>query len=305
MTVLGSNNLKQVNKTVAEVFGLALVDRDNKWGKVFTEKVPTRKDEKVTIIKLDNSVTEASDGGAFTANNIKEIGDYTITQKIYKDKITLGDFAEVFDNYSKIKASAMEKGMDYSYQMDSLAVAFLNNPTSTTAPYGFIVDGSSTKSSLIGDTQPVGDTGTTQDNRLTGGLSKPNLQGAITKLTKMKRHNGNIAGYQAKRLVAPVEEWMNAWQLTQSTGEPEGAENNKNWLNTLGIEVIYWDLLSDTSRCFLMASKMATPHFIYYVKQRPRMKVLRTEANDNITYQFKMMLQAGVADYQGLVSIDA
>ena len=85
MSVLADNNLKQVNREVAEVFGLALTSRDNKWGEVFSEKTPTRKDEKTTIIKLDNSVTETTDGCAFTSNNIKELGDYTITQKIFKD----------------------------------------------------------------------------------------------------------------------------------------------------------------------------------------------------------------------------
>ena len=303
--VQGTNNLKQVNRTVAEVFGLALVARDNKWPLVFNEKVPTRKDEKTTIIKLDNNVTQATDGGAFTDNNILEIGDYTITQLIYKDKIALGDFAEAFDNFGKIKAAASEKGQDYSYQMDALGVAFFNNPTSTTAPYGFICDGSSTKVPLLGNSQPIGNTGSTQDNYLAGGLSKPNLQEMITTLTQQKRHNGNIAGYQAARLVVPVQEWMNAWQLTQSPMEPEGAENNRNWLNTLGVQVIVWDLHTSTSTCFLMASNAVTPHFIYYIKQRPQMKIIRDQDNDSVTYQFKCMMQAGVADYEGCVGVTA
>jgi len=304
MPVLGSNNLKQVNRLVAEVFGLALVDRDNKWPLVFNEKVPTRKDEKTTTIKLDNNVTETTDAGAFTSNDIVEIGDYTITQKIFKDKVALGDFAEAFDNFGKIKKAATEKGLDYAYQMDSLAVAFFNNQTSTTAPYGFIIDGSSTKTSFLSDTQPIGNTGSTQDNLLTGGLSKTNLQEAVTKLVKMKRHNGNIAGYSARRLVCPVEETMNAWQLTQSPGEPEGAERNRNWIQTLNIAPISWDLLTDTALCYLMGSPMTTPHLIYYIKQRPRMKIIRDQTNDSVTYQFKMMLQAGIADYQAVVGID-
>lgn len=304
MTVLGTNNIKQVNRTVAEVFGLALVSRDNKWPLVFNEKNPTRKDEKTTIIKLDNTKTETTDGGAFTANDILEIGDYTVTQKIYKDKITLGDFSESFDNFGKIKAAAQEKGIDYSYQMDTLAADFLNNPTSTTAPYGFIVDGSSTKVPLTGDSQPIGNTGSTQDNLLTGGLSKANFNAAMIALVKQKRHNGDIAGYQPKRLVVPVDEWLTAWELTQSPGEPEGAERNRNFVNTLGIQLIVWDLLTDTNQVYLMASKQVMPQFIYYIKQRPRLKIIRAEANDNITYQFKMMLMAGVADYQGLIGID-
>lgn len=302
--VQGQNNEKQINRKVAEIFGLALIDRDNKWNKIFNEKVPTRKDEKTTIIKLDNSTTETTDGGNFTDNNIIEIGDYTVTQKIFKDKVTLGDFAEEFDNFGKIKASASEKGLDYAFQMDQLAVAFLNNETSTTAPFGFIVDGTSTKVPLLGTTQPIGNTGDTQSNLLTGGLSKPNVVEAHVKMTQQERHNGNIAGYQIKRVITPVNEQQTAWELFMSPGEPEGAERNRNFLNTFGVELVTWDLLDDIDLVFCMASKMATPQFLYYIKVRPRMKVIRAQGNDNITFQWKMMLQAGVADYQGVVGID-
>jgi len=305
MSVLADNNLKQVNREVAEVFGLALTSRDNKWSEVFTEKTPTRKDEKVTIIKLDNSVTESTDGGAFTANNIKEIGDYTITQKIFKDKISLGDFAEEFDNYGKIKQAAMEKGSDYAYQMDALAVAFLNNPTSSTAPYGFIVDGSSTKTTLLSATQPIGDTGATQSNLETGGFDKTHLNNAIVKLVQMKRHNGNIAGYSANRLVCTPTEAMAVWQVLNSIGEPESADRATNYINTLGIKPIVWDLLTTTTTSFLMGSKMVTPHLIYFVKLRPAMQSIRNQNTGNIEYQFKMMLQCGISDYEAIVGITA
>lgn len=305
MSVLAANNLNQVNKLVADVFGLALASRDNKWDKVFVERTPTRKDEKLTIIKLDNSVTESSDGGAFTPNNVKEIGNYTVTQKIFKDSVTLGDYAEEFDNYGRIKQAAMEKGMDYAYQMDALAVAFLNNPTSTTAPYGFIVDGSSTKVPLLYATQPIGDTGSTQNNLQSGGMSKANVNSANVLLTQMKRHNGNIAGYQWKRWVVHPSELLTAWQMVNSAGEPESADRASNYLNTLGVEIVSWDLLSTSTTSFMMGSKMVTPHLVYFVKLRPSMQSIRNQQTGNVEYQFKMMLQAGVSDYQGIVGLTA
>ena len=304
-TVLGVNNLSQVNKLVADVFGLALASRDNKWDKVFAERSPSRKDEKLTIIKLDNSVTETSDGGAFTPNNIKEIGNYTITQKIFKDSVILGDFAEEFDNYGKIKQAAQEKGMDYAYQMDALAVAFLNNPTSTTAPYGFEVDGAGTASPLLSATCPVGDTGATQSNLQTGGLSKANVNAALVKLLQQKRHNGNIAGYQWKRWIVSPTELMSAWQMINSSGEPESADRASNYMNTLGVEIIPWDLLTTSTTSFLMDSKSVTPHFVYFVKLRPSMQAIRSQNTGNIEYQFRMMLQAGIADMQGCVGLTA
>jgi hypothetical protein len=290
---------------VADVFGLALASRENKWDKIFTEKVPTRKDDKLTIIKLDNSVTESSDGGAFTPSLIKELGTYTVTQKIFKDSVSLGDFAEEFDNYGKIEAAAREKGLDYSYQMDALAVAFLNNPTSTTAPYGFIVDNTSTKTPLLSATQPIGDTGSTQSNLQTGGMTKANVNLANVLLTQMKRHNGNRAGAQWKRWVVHPNELMNAWQMINSSGEPESADRASNYLNTLGVEIIPWDLLSTTTTSFLMGSKMMTPHLVYFIKLRPSMQSILNQQTGNREFQFKMMLQTGISNYEAIVGLTA
>ena len=91
--------------------------------RVYNQGTPKRKDERFTIVKLDNFVTETSDGGAYTESAVNEIGDKTITQKIYKDQVSISDFAEEFDNYGAIKQAAMEKGADYKYKMDSMAVA--------------------------------------------------------------------------------------------------------------------------------------------------------------------------------------
>lgn len=302
MSVLAANNLKQVNKQVCEVFTAGHNARMNVWDKVFMRQTPTRKDELTTVIKLDNSVTETTDGGGFTENTIKEIGEYTITQKLFKDKITLGDFAEEFDNYGSIMKASREKGEDYKYHKDVLAVAFLNNPTSTTAPYGFQVNGSS-DTPLLSDTQPIGDTGNTQDNNVTGGLSKTNLNTARNLLKKMKRHNGNIAGYQSSRLIHPSELALTAWELTYSKKEPEGAENNDNFVSILGIRPIEWDLLSSDNQCFLMDSMDRMPHFMYMIKVDAQVRAIINETTGTTEYQHKMMLQAGVSDYQGLVGI--
>lgn len=302
MSVLATNNLKQVNKEVCDVFSTGYKARVNTWDKVFNRKSPTRKDEITTIIKLDNNVTETTDGGGFTANDIKEIGEYTVTQKLFKDKITLGDFAEEFDNYGKIKQASREKGEDYKYHQDVLAVNFLNNPTSTTAPYGFQVDGATT-TPLLSNTQPVGDTGVTQDNLVTGGLSKPNLNTSRNLLKKMKRHNGNIAGYQSRRFLHPTELTMTAWELTQSKMEPEGAENSENYISRLGIDPIEWDLLSSDNQCFLMDSLDRMPHFMYMIKVDAQIRAITNDTTGNTEYQNRMMLQAGIADYQGLVGL--
>jgi len=302
MPTLGADNLQQINLEVAEVFGLATVSRNEKWDQVMRQKTPGRKDEKVTIVKLDNSVSNVADGGAYQPSTVKEIGAYTITQKIYKDSVTLGDFAEEFDNYGAIRQSALEKGLDYAYERDQLAADFFNNPTSTTAPYGFQVNGSS-KTPLLSNTQPIGDTGLTQDNLVTGGLGYDTFFDALDLLKLQKRHNGNKAGYQAARLLYPTKKFKVAQELLYSKGTPEDANTAKNPIPGLGVIGLEWDLLTDDDNCFLMAPMMVTPSMIYFIKKNPSMRVIRNQQTGNVDYQFDMMLQAGIADYQGVVGI--
>lgn len=300
MTVLAAQNLQQVNQEVAEVFGLATVSRRESWDRIFKLKTPKRKDEKLTIIKLDNNVTETSDGGAYTPSTIKEIGEYTITQKIFKDNITLGDFAEEFDNYGAIKQAAMEKGMDYAYERDNLAAAFLNNPTSTTGPFGFVVDGAN-KTPLASATQPIGDTGLIQSNLVVGGFDYDKFFEGHNLLKLMKRHNNNKASYQAARFVYPTEKFKVVHETFYSSGTPKDANNSKNPIPSLNIELIEWDLLTNPNICFLMGPLATTPSFTYMVKRNPSMRVIRNQQTNNIDYQFDMMLQAGIADYQSVV----
>lgn len=301
MSVLAANNLEQVNRLVVEAFSAGAILRNNVFQKVYTIQDATRKDEKYQIVKLDNSVTETTDGGSYSQSNIVEIGGKTISQLIYKDAVNIGDFAERFDNYSKIVSTAKEKGMDYSYKMDQIGVAQWNNPTSTSGVYGFIVDGTSTKTSLISDTQPVGDTGATNDNYVNSAYSKSNLILARRQLVQMKRHNGNIAGYQPRMILCPTALIDQVYEDIKSPIGPTG-DNNKNYLNSLNLEPIEWDLLSSTTKCFLLASKdlLATRYVIGYA---PLMKMIRRQDTGCLEVQVEAMYACGVADYQGIVGI--
>ena len=69
---MGTNNASSVDKLVLEMFTAGLDERTNKWPEVFRQVMPERKNEKFDIIKLDNDVTETTDGGAFTPSDIKE-----------------------------------------------------------------------------------------------------------------------------------------------------------------------------------------------------------------------------------------
>jgi hypothetical protein len=271
--------------------------------KVFIVETPERKDERFVIVQTDSTVNEVADGAAYPTQDVSEIGANQITQKVYKSAIPIGDLSDLFDNYGAIVRTAQTRGYHFKAKTDSLCAAFLNNATSTTAPYGINING--TTYALNGTTQAIGKTGTTQSNRQTGNLDKTTLNSARVLMRKMKDHDGMIANYQPRRLVVPAEETMNAWQITASAGEPESANRNDNYIKKLGLEVIEWALLTSTTACWLMADKsdVGAKGLRLEVKEMPTVRRILHPDTGCWNYQFRMVLNPGIVDYMGIVSI--
>lgn len=302
-SVQASANLEQVDKKIMEAYVAGDNAYQSTYDLIFRVRTPERKDERFTIVKTNNAVTETADGGAYPTQPVYEIGANEINQKVYKSAIAIGDLSEAFSANTVIEEVAMQRGQDFQNETDQICTNFLDNVTSTTAPYGINIDG--TDYAMVSTTQPIGDTGATQSNRVTSVLAKDSLNTARTRMKKMKDHNGRIASKRPQRLVTPVEETMNAWELTYSPGEPESANRNRNYINTLGIKLIENHLLSDTQGCFLLAEQAATGArgLMLLIKESPTMRRVRNDETGNWNYQLRMILNAGVNDYFGLVSI--
>lgn len=298
-------NLAQADVLVKEAFVSGVKGYLSQYENVFIIEEPKRYDEKFTIVKTDSGVSQVQDGAAYPQQTVNELGTNTITVNVYKSAIALSDLTELFSdaNYGKITEAVKTRGYHFRAKTDAIAAAFLNNSTSTTAPYAINVAG--TNYSLVSTTSPIGDSGATQSNRQSGNLDKTTLNSARVLMRKMKDHDGMIANYQARRLVTPPEETMNAWQLTMSSGEPESANRNDNYIKTLGLEVIEWPLLSSTTGCFLLAAKddFGAKGLRLEVKELPTSRRILHPDTGNWNYQFRMVLNAGVVDMLGVVSI--
>lgn len=298
-----AQNLEQADNKVKEAFSTGARGYVSTYDKVFIIETPERYNERFTIVKTDSGVLEVADGAAFPSQNISELGANTITQRVYKSAIPISDLADVFDNYGSIVRVANTRGAHFKQKVDQLCASFLNNATSTSGDYGINIAGTTT--SLVSTTQPIGDSGLTQSNRVSGNLDKTSLNQGRILMRKMKDHDGMIANYQARRLVVPSEEVMNAWQITYSKDEPESANRNDNYINTLGLQVIEWPLLTSTTGSFLMADKSdaGMKGLRLEVKEMPSMRRILDTHTGNFVYQIRMILYPGVIDYLGLVSI--
>ena len=296
-------NLEQADLRVKEAFVGGARGYISAYEKVYIIETPERKDERFVIVKTDSGVSEVADGAAYPLQAVNEIGANTISVRVYKSAIEISDLADLFDNYGSIVKSAMTRGYHFKAKTDLLGADFLNNATSTSAPYGFNVAG--TTYALCGATQPIGDSGTTQSNRVTGNLHKDTANQADVLLTNMKDHDGMVSTFQARRIVYPTVEGMNAYQIFQSPNEPESANRNLNYLNTFSIERIRWPLLTSSTACFLLADKsdIGAKGLRMEVKEMPTMRRIMNPATGNWQYQFRMVLFPGIVDYMGVVSI--
>lgn len=298
-----AQNLEQADKRVLKAFTTGANGYKAEYDRVFIIETPERRNERFAIVKTDSGVQEVQDGGAFPTQGINELGANEISVRVYKSAIPISDLADLFDNYGSIERVAQTRGYHFKAKTDNLSAAFLNNGTSVTAPYGINIAGNTT--SLFSTVQPIGDSGLTQSNRVSGALDKSTLNSARTLMRKMKDHDGMIANYQAQRLVTPVEETQNAWQITYSRNEPESANRNDNWTQTLGLELIEWPLLTSTTACFLLANKsdVGCKGLRLEVKEMPSMRRIMDPATGNWVYTMRMVLFPGVIDYMGAVSI--
>lgn len=296
-------NLEQADLRVKDAFVSGARGYISAYEKVFIIETPERRDERFTIVKTDSSVQEVADGAAYPLQAVNEIGANTISVRVYKSAIEISDLADLFDNYGSIVKTAMTRGYHFKAKTDALGADFLNNATSTSAPYGINIAG--TTYPLCGTTQAIGDSGFVQSNRISGNLTKDNANSARVAMRNMKDHDGMIAAYQNRRLVYPTIEGMNAYQLFQSPNEPESANRNLNYLNTLGVELIEWPLLTSQTACFLLAAKddIGAKGLRMEVKEMPTMRRILNPTTGNWQYQFRMVLFPGTVDYMGVVSL--
>ena len=304
MTV-AAQNLEQADKRVKEAFVEGYNSYRTVYDKIFIVEPPQRLNERFTIVKTDSDVLEVADGAPFPSGQITEIGANVISQKVFKASIIMSDLAEHFDPYGAMSQVATQKGTHFNFKLDSLAAALLNNATSTSAPYGFNVAGTTT--AMVSTSQPIGDSGLTQSNRLSGAHDRTNANLARSTLIKMKTHDKTPIGYQLTRIVVPTIEEMNTWQMWVSTGDSETANNGMNGLRGLqgSVEIIQWQLLTDGNYAFYLAARnnAGAKGLRYEIKLYPEMRRIINQQTGTPEYQVRMICNPGIVDYQGIVSV--
>ena len=285
-----SLNPGDANRLFLEAYVSGFQTYSPKYPYIFSERVPQRVDEKFGVTASGGYIPSVAEGAAFPQVDITQVGTKTYSQVSYKEALPITTLMKAFDNYGVVIEEASKQGYRARLTMDKVGAEVLNNAFTSETTW----DGAY----LYSASHSIGQTGSTQSNLVTGQLTESTLNTAITNLRNMKDHNNQVMGLTPKTLVVAPAFAKKAFELTASQGSPESANRNSNFFNTLGLNVVVWEQLSDSDSFFVMADKMFT-YFRYLVGIAPKMEFIRRPETGNQEYQCEFAVTAGCPDYLG------
>lgn len=289
-----SLNAGDVNRLVIEAFTSGWQTYTPKYQYIFTERDPERFDEKISVTASGGDIPVVAQGGSFPQVNIAEVGEKTFSQVDYKESLPITTLLRRFDNYGVVMEEASKQGYRARLTMDRVGANILNNSFTTATVWDGL--------SIYNAAHQVGQTGTFQSNLVTGPLSDQVLNVMEYTLGLQQDQNGQTMALIPRTFVVPLQLRKKAFELTASQGAPESANRNSNFHNTLGMEVVPWELLTSTTSCFLFSEKMFN-RFRYFVSIPPTIEYVRIPSNGNYEYQLEFAMVAGAGDYLGTVAI--
>jgi hypothetical protein len=290
MSATTSLNTADANRLVLEAYVSGWQTYAPKYGYIFSERVPSRKDEKFSVTASGGMIPTVAEGAAFPQVDITQVGTKTYSQLVYKEALPVTSLMKAFDNYGVVTEEASKQGYRARLTMDKVGADVLNGAFATETTW----DGAY----LYSASHSIGNTGVTQSNLGTGQLTESTLNTAITALRNMKDHNNQVMGLTPKTLVVAPAFAKKAFELTASQGSPESANRNSNFFNTLGLQTVVWEALTDSDSWYLMADKMFT-YFRYLVGIAPKMEYIRRPETGNYEFQCEFAVTAGCPDYLG------
>ena len=277
-----------------------------------------RKNYEFQLINGGAGLENIAEGANFPTTTGGEVGSKTIQVEEYARVIPMTRLGMATAD-AKTLQLAQQIGRRASIKEDQIAAAVFKNGFIGTSGYGINIDG--TNFPLFGNSQAVGNTGTTQDNLLTDDLSKDSLTAATTTLMRQKDHDGQLFDIMPSKLVVAASEAHNARELIESIASTADNKNNGNVNVHQGLDLIIWaqlenagtgfefDTNNDTQteladNWFLIGDRMGADNPLRFMFTIPPTFDIRDEsttANGSREYRIHMAAAARAVDYVGLV----
>jgi phage major head subunit gpT-like protein len=119
---------------------------------------------------------------------------------------------------------------------------------------------------LCDDAHPASpaNTATTQDNAGSSALSRDAIIETRRLMREFKDDRGELIQVMPDILLVPPELEDEAVVYTASTQKPGSADNDVNFANRLGLQVVVWDYLTDATNWFMIDSRLAKQHLWWF-----------------------------------------
>jgi len=107
-------------------------------------------------------------------------------------------------------------------------------------------------------------TATTQNNAGTSALSRDSIIATRQAMRAFEDDRGELINVMPDILLVPPELEDEAYALTKSEFKPGSGDNDRNFVNAMGLQVVVWDYLTDANNWFMIDSMLAKRHLKWF-----------------------------------------
>ena len=253
------------------------------------EKSDKQVEQTTTVGGFDRAV-EFSENEAVTYQDPVQGYDKSYTQVKYNKAWRVSREWIDYGKFITIKDLAKNAGKTIAEVRQIVAMDLFNNAFTTSAV-------NPNSESLVSTTHTMERGGTTS-NRLAADadLSYTSLD-SMLQLFKNSRDPGNLRlGLIPKKLLVPVEEWVNAVEITKSTLRPGTANNNLNALQGL-LEVADSVYLTDADAWFVLGD-VSDGQMFFFEMRAPELETDKDFDNEAVKNKLVSAFATGWSDWR-------
>ncbi len=294
MTVL--NYTTEAQKEVMKSFDAGFKGYKSYYNEIFNvETGPMRLEEKFSVRGgMTASFLAVADSAAYNTQTPKVVGTQTIATEIFKEQVAITKMMKTKDHYGSALADANRLGYLAHVKMDTVGADLLSAAATSTNTWDGLT--------LINASHLIGDTGSTQSNTVSGGLSQATLETALQNMMIQQDHNGTIMNITAAKLVVTSDLAMQAMKLIGSSLTSEDANTSMNPLNNFGLQLVVWPQLGTSATCdfeAMLLADTAMHRLEYLIDYGPTLTPDRDTTTGNDLVQVDLSCRAGAVDYLG------
>ncbi len=216
----------------------------------------TRQDEKTLSISALGDFENFDTNGQITYDDIQEGYKNTFTHEAWTKGIRITRKAKQNDLYGIFDDLPAQRGIAAARTREKHGASIFNGAFSgTTGPDSLSLCNSSHPSTVSGITN--------QSNTGTDTLSKTTVSSTRLSMKKFYGLNGERIGVKGDMLIAPMDKEEDAWTIISSKGEPETADNNRNF-HFGKYKLVIWDEITSPFDWFMVDSRLMKLNLLWF-----------------------------------------